>query len=292
MRVCLACAARIESVEWQCACGWAPEMHGRWPVFAPDLAENTDGFSPDSFARLFQAEAGSFWFRSRNRLLIWALRTFFPQARNLLEIGCGTGFVLAGIREALPRLSCAGSEVLREGLEFAERRLPDAALFQMDARHIPFAAEFDVVGVFDVLEHIAEDERVIEQMFQATKPGGGIIVTVPQHQFLWSAIDEHSFHQRRYSRADLVNKLERAGFRVAGVTSFVSLLLPLMWGARLRANRKPATYDPCAELRMSRPVNAILERVMGVERLLITRGVRLPVGGSLLAIARKPETAG
>ena len=79
----------------------------------------------------------------------------------------------------------------------------------MDARRIPFEREFDVVGAFDVLEHIVEDEDVLGQMFKATRPGGGLLVTVPQHPFLWSASDEHAMHQRRYSRAELRRKVER-----------------------------------------------------------------------------------
>jgi SAM-dependent methyltransferase len=59
-----------------------------------------------------------------------------------------------------------------------------AVLFQMDARKIPFESEFDVIGAFDVLEHIEEDEKALAQIFHAVLPGGGLILTVPQHRFL------------------------------------------------------------------------------------------------------------
>jgi len=289
MRVCLSCAQRFESEDWRCpGCGWTPALHGAWPVFAPELVANNDGFSAEFFDRLFQAEAGHFWFRSRNRLLTWALRSYFPQARTLLEIGCGTGYVLAGIHEAFPDLACAGSEVFLEGLAFAQSRVPDVPLFQMSAQAIPFDSAFDVVGAFDVLEHIEDDARAMQQMFQAVAPGGGVIVTVPQHAFLWSAVDEHSFHKRRYSRADLVRKLENAGFRGTQTTSFVSLLLPLMAVARLRP-RGSRPFDACAELRVGDALNGVLERIMDLERGFIARGGALPAGGSLLAVAYRPH---
>lgn len=288
MRVCLSCAARFESAEWRCpVCGWTPPARGNWPMFAPELAATNDGFSASFFPLLFEAEQNHFWFRSRNRLLIWALRSYFPGATNLLEIGCGTGYVLSGIHRAEPTIECAGSELLLEGLEFAALRLPGVALAQMSALNIPYDGAFDVVGAFDVLEHISDDERALAQMFQAVSPGGGVMITVPQHQFLWTVVDEHSHHKRRYSRADLIAKLRAAGFRDVCVTSFVSLLLPVMLALRAVRSRQ-REFDELAEMRIGRTANAVMEWIMDAERALIKLGVRLPAGGSLLAVAHKP----
>jgi ubiquinone/menaquinone biosynthesis C-methylase UbiE len=141
--------------------------------FAPGLAAGNDGFGAGYFEQLFKVEAGNFWFRSRNKLLLWALRKYFPHAENFFEIGCGTGYVLSGIQREFSSLRLYGSDIFSNGLLFAQQRLSDVSLFQMDARRIPFEKEFDVIGAFDVLEHIDEDGIVLQQMFQATKPGGG-----------------------------------------------------------------------------------------------------------------------
>ena len=114
----------------------------------------------------------NFWFRARNKLIIWALRRYFPNAATFLEIGCGTGFVLAGVRQAFPKLRISGSDIFTEGLVFARERAVSVSLFQMDARCIPFTEEFDVIGAFDVLEHIEEDVDVLRQMFKSTRVGG------------------------------------------------------------------------------------------------------------------------
>jgi SAM-dependent methyltransferase len=288
MRLCSSCNKAFDYASGQCPfCFYEPKRMGGHLAFAPELAEKSKGFAANRFAPLAEKEAGNFWFRSRNRLLVWALQRYFPEAENFMEIGCGTGFVLSGIRRALPELTLCGSEIFIEGLTIAAERLPGIELFQMDARRIPFRKEFDVIGAFDVLEHIEEDEAVLLQMFQATKPGGGIILTVPQHRFLWSVVDNYSFHKRRYVRKELVEKLRRAGFRIVRVTSFVSLSLPFMMLSRLKSQRVKDDFDPSAELEISQHVNAALEKIMGVERRLIEAGVSFPAGGSLLAIAKR-----
>jgi SAM-dependent methyltransferase len=284
MKLCSGCGAGFDGIDWRCpACFHEPERVDGYLSFAPELAAASEGFEAEFFPRLFELEAKSFWFRSRNRLLIWALQKYFPQAQNFFEIGCGTGYVLSGIQTALPDLSLSGSEIYSAALPLAAARLPAVALFQMDARRIPFKAEFDVVGAFDVLEHVNEDEEVLAQMFQATRRGGGIMLTVPHHPFLWSQADEAAHHVRRYTTRDLVGKVTRAGFEIIRVTSFVSLLLPPMLLSRWRQRQHS---DPMSEFEISAAVNAVFERTLTVERAMIRAGLSLPGGGSLLLVGR------
>lgn len=159
----------------------------------------------------------------------------------------------------------------------------------MDARRIPYQNEFDCIGAFDVLEHIVEDEAVLTEMQRALRPGGGIVLTVPQHPWLWSRQDDYACHVRRYSRGKLREKVLRAGFKVELETSFVSFLLPAMLVSRLLQRKAFASSDPMAELRLPALINRTFEGVMNIERLFIRLGMRFPAGGSLLLIARKPE---
>ena len=159
----------------------------------------------------------------------------------------------------------------------------------MDARRIPFEMEFNVIGAFDVLEHIDEDDVVLQQMFQATKFGGGIILTVPQHRFLWSVVDEYSFHKRRYTRKELMKKVKNAGFQIVCVTSFVSFLLPLMLLSRMKRQLSSDKFDSLAELGIGRIKNAVLENILTVERAFIKRGFSFPAGGSLLIVAKRNQ---
>ena len=266
-----------------------PEPVGGFLAFAPELATGDDGFDSTLFGELAQLEATNFWFRSRNRLLIWALRRYFSGARSLLEIGCGTGFVLSGIAEALPTLSLCASEIQTDALNYAAKRIPTAELIQIDARRIPFTEEFDVIGAFDVIEHIEDDVTVLKEMHRATAAGGGILLTVPQHPFLWSEYDVRACHVRRYRAKELREKVSAAGFEVLHLTSFVSILLPLLLLSRLAARHRRLDYDPLAELRLHSWRNIVLEWALGAERWLLKAGLSLPVGGSLLLVARKPK---
>lgn len=288
MRLCISCAKAFDNASPRCPfCLFEPKRVNGHVAFAPELAAESKGFEAHYFGPLAEMEAGNFWFRSRNRLLIWALQRYFPEASNFLEIGCGTGFVLSGIRKALPELELCGSEVFSEGLSFAAERLPGIELFQMDARRIPFREEFDVVGAFDVLEHVEEDEEVLAQMYQATRKRGGILVTVPHHTFLWSQADDYARHVRRYETQELKDKVKRAGFDNVRVTSFVSVLLPLLIISRFKQRLTREEFDPMSEFRIGPLVNATLEKILDAERALIRTGLSLPFGGSLLLVARR-----
>lgn len=289
MKICLVCKEKFDDSSWECpSCHNIPQyINGKF-FFSPELSNEFEGFKSNFFFDLFTIEADNFWFKARNKLLIWALGKYFPNVRNFLEIGCGTGFVLTGIQNAFPNLSLYGSEILYSGLVYASNRLPDVELFQMDARNIPFEEEFDVIGAFDVLEHIEKDEVVLKQMFRALKPEGGIIITVPHHKFLWNYIDEYACHFRRYSAFELRDKVENAGFKIIKLTSFVSLLFPFMLISRLK-KKSINDFDPMAEFNINKMLNILFEKILDFERNLICGGMYFPFGGSLLIVAhRKP----
>ncbi len=288
MKLCLECGHSFLKEDWICPeCYFAPESTSGLPSFAPDLADENENFPKHSFAQLAKLEENSFWFRSRRRLILWCLERYFPKTESFLELGCGTAYALMGIQSRFPDLCLFGSDIHLTGLSFAKKRVPEATLFQMDACKIPYQSEFDVIGAFDVIEHIHNDEEALRQMWQAAKPNGGIIITVPQHQCLWSSIDDYGHHKRRYSRRELITKTEKAGFEVLRATSFVSILLPLMFLSRLRQPSSKTDIDPEVEFKISCKLNRILECVMTFERILIKAGLTLPVGGSLILIAAK-----
>jgi len=286
MKRCVQCGERFGGSAWRCpSCGFSPQQHDGVLSFCEP--QGIDGFDPSAFDPLAQLEHTSFWFRSRNRIIVWALRRYFPDIRRVLEIGCGTGFVLEGLRAQWPDLQIAGGELHMGGLLHAAERVPGVELFQFDARTIPFDAEFDVVGAFDVLEHIEEDEHVLDEMYAAVKPGGGILLTVPQHPWLWSASDEHAEHKRRYRRTELLRKVSTAGFVVQRITSFISLLLPAMAVMRLRTRLSGRQFDPHQEHQEAQRATRVLERIVDFERSMIARGIDLPMGGSLLVVATR-----
>jgi SAM-dependent methyltransferase len=262
------------------------------PVFAPELAQSSSGFKASFFGPLAAMEAGHFWFRARNALIIWALGKYGSGVFSFMEIGCGTGFVLQGIASHFPKMHLFGSEIYPEGIAFAANRIAGGEFMQMDARNIPFVAEFDAVGAFDVIEHVEEDEAVLQQMYRALKPEGLLLLTAPQHRWLWSAVDEYSCHIRRYTARELHDKMTLAGFTIVRSTSFVTTLLPSMLISRLLQRGKSESFVPQAESRIHPILNRILEGFLRLELWFIRRGVSFPVGGSLLIVAAKIEKTG
>jgi SAM-dependent methyltransferase len=276
-------ASQIESCE---ACGFRPAVVDGFPAWAPQLAHEGEGFRSEYFDSLARLEAANFWFRARNRLIIWALRKYASSMTSFLEVGCGTGFVLSGVARAYPQARLVGAELFSAGLHFAAQRVPNAMFAQMDARYIPYEDEFDVVGAFDVVEHITQDERALTSLRCAARPGGVVMLTVPQHPALWGASDVFAGHVRRYTAAELHDKVRRAGLDILRSTSFMTVTLPAMVVSR-RANRDVSKFDPTAELTIARPLNIGLELALRAERALIMAGLSLPVGGSRLIIARR-----
>lgn len=284
MKRCRHCDTTFDSPDWVCpGCGAKPAMADQVVSFAPDLAQQSDGYNPSRYETISRFERQHFWFRGRNELICGQLRKYFPKATDLLEIGCGTGQVLSAIVQAFPALRLWGTEIYSSGLVYARQSLPGAELFQMDARAIPFRDHFDVIRAFDVIEDI-DDVGVLWQMYQACKSGGGIMITVPQHRWLWSYKDEAAHHKRRYIRAELYEKVEAAGFRIVKTSSFVSLLLPLMYLSR-RQQQNAKDADLQSEYRISPLMNRFFLACSRMENSFIRFGGNLPIGGSLLVIA-------
>lgn len=243
-------------------------------------------FPADAFEVLAAAESSHWWFRARNRVILWALKKYVGEFDSFLEVGCGTAYVLEGVSQAYPSAKLNGSEYFEEGLIHARKRLPNAQFKQLDATRMSEESRYDVIGAFDVIEHIEQDELTLKNLATALKPGGSLLISVPQHQWLWSHTDEIACHVRRYSRQELVTKIKEAGLVVEHTTSFVSLLVPLMWLSRKQSQAKHDD-DPQAELKIPGWLNKCLEAVMKIEFALINAGLSLPAGGSLLVVARK-----
>ena len=260
--------------------------------YAPERAFEETDYPSAGFDVSRQVEDASFWCRSRNRLIGLLVERYVGSKRpaRMLEIGCGIGGVLTEL-VTHSNLSLTGSEIYLHGLRYARMRLPQIDFIQLDATTMPFTSEFDVIGAFDVLEHIDADETAMARVQQALTPGGLFLVTVPQYPSMWSGLDELVHHKRRYRRSDLRSKLARAGFDVVFMTSFVCTLFPLMAASRLRSRGRAAAGAEGeqfqAEVQLRPALNALFDRVMRVDELAIRAGFRLPFGGTLVAVARK-----
>lgn len=293
-RFCLACRTPLRGSGWACTnCGESPAVVDGIVRLLPTLPHGHDGFDESLFKEYDALSERHFWFTGRRELILETIGDRIGAFGRYLEIGCGNGFVLQGVRQAYPKAELWGCDPSLEGLRLAARRVPDAHLLQFDARRVPFADTFDLIAAFDVLEHVDEDVAALREMHRACRSGGAIMLTVPQHPWLWSTTDEIARHKRRYTRGELVRKVQAAGFRVEYVTSFMSLLLPAMLVSRWMQRRIPPRAGAIDQgFRIGPVANGLCSALFRVERALLAAGVRLPVGGSLLTVARKATSFG
>ena len=257
-----------------------------------------ESYDPAYYAELFAIEDRHFWFRARNYVIATLVRQItagLPSGYRALEVGCGTGNVLRVMEQACSRGLVLGMDLFAEGLYYARRRT-GCPLVQADLHSPPFGTLFDLIGCFDVLEHLADDSQALLDLRGLLARDGVLLLTAPAHSSLWSYFDEASHHYRRYEVSELESKLRKAGYQVDYSTQYMASIFPLLWlGRRLAGFIGRYTIGDSArahnlaagELHVTPVMNGLLTRLLTQEARAIARRCRLPVGTSLLAIARK-----
>jgi SAM-dependent methyltransferase len=232
----------------------------------------------DAMAALDQRH---WWYRARRQVVAALIRRLAkpPSNGRVIEIGCGTGHNLAMLSEFG---DVTALEVDPEARAVAEKRLGrpilSAPLPKLDG--VP-KLHFDLVGAFDVIEHIEDDASALAAIAQCLKPGGKFVATVPAHQWMWSAHDVVNHHHRRYSKKQLRGLIEGSPLRLERIGYFNSLLFPIAVAERM-ASRLRGKDDSDLSLPAA-PLNTALEKAFAAERHLIGR-VPLPPGLSLFVV--------
>ncbi|WP_157132275.1 class I SAM-dependent methyltransferase [Roseobacter sp. AzwK-3b] len=264
--------------------------------YSEDVASDYADYPDEGFDLTDDYAETSFWVQSRNRLFSWLVhreRDRLGQAR-LLDVGCGTGDFVQHLSND-GSLTITGSEIYLKGLQFAQKRQPTVEFIQYDVTMGALDRDYDIVTAFDVFEHIEQDVTGLRNVHEMLSDDGALILSVPQHMFLWSRLDEIVCHKRRYSRTEMIEKLRQSGFTPIRVTSHVFTLFPLMAISRLLDRAKSAktadvgTDDQALSERVtfSDGVNWLFNKIMYLDEALIRLGLSLPFGGTLVVVARK-----
>jgi 2-polyprenyl-3-methyl-5-hydroxy-6-metoxy-1,4-benzoquinol methylase len=260
--------------------------------YSPEVASAYTNYPDSGFDLTDKNAESSFWVSSRNRLFKSIVqRHLVPKGKTkFLEIGCGTGNFIQQIAEN-DNLEITGSEIYLKGLLYAKNNLPSVNFVQFDVTQGRIGEQFHIISAFDVIEHIENDNAALSNISQMLNKDGVLVLSVPQHMFLWSKLDEIVKHKRRYSRRDLLAKLKANDFDIDYVTSFLCILFPLMLLSRLfdRVGDQPQSDEKGLEKRVkfSGVLNGIFDLLMRIDESLIKLGVSLPFGGTLIVIARK-----
>lgn len=225
------------------------------------------------------------WFVGRRRVVAALLRTLgLGSGRRILDVGSGGGGM---IETLLPYGTVSALEGDAESVSEIRRRyadrvnvIPEFVTPDTSALHGQ-----DVITLFDVLEHLDEDDAFVRNAFTALPPGGKLILTVPAFPSLWSRHDVASHHKRRYTRRGLIRLLESHGFHIRRITFFNALLFPLAALQRFFQRNKEEAKSDVEDV--PAPLNAILRWTFSLERFLAPQ-IDLPFGVSLFVCAEKP----
>ena len=240
--------------------------------------------NPEAYVEMATTESTHWWFRARRKILGRIIETMgLPRDARILEVGSGTGGNLVmlshhGRVSALEMDSDArklSSEKTHGQFTIRAGNCPD---------DIPFQGEqFDLICMFDVLEHIDEDVETLSALRKHLASNGRMLITVPAYQWLWSAHDVFLHHKRRYTARTLQRVFNESGLCIDRITYFNTLLLPLAALARLKDRIDSRKRSSGTEI-PSPLINSILYAIFSSERRMLT-SFNLPAGVSLMGIA-------
>jgi SAM-dependent methyltransferase len=237
------------------------------------------------YARLYRQH---WWWRSREKAVVQTIRrlTDLPDQSRILDVGCGDAL-------SLPMLSSLSKQAEAWGIEIDKNTLIPGNPLHSRIYDRPLGdplyekMRFDLITALDVVEHIEDDQSVVDHMMQMLVPGGTLLITVPALPALWTQHDEMNKHFRRYTRQSLTELLAPHGELLDCRYLYTSLALPKLALAALQRIRpsKPSTPQvPFA------PLNRLLTGYCKAEWQLARR-LRMPFGSSLIAAVRKPAEA-
>jgi SAM-dependent methyltransferase len=211
--------------------------------------------------------------------------------KPLLDAGCGTGGLLSRIAATYPERIAIGldADVAACTRAAAKSACPVCA---GSVNALPFAdAALGVIFRADVLCHRDVDEHAaLAQFHRCLWEGGVLILNLPAYRWMLSRHDAAVYNVRRYTRRRIVRLLDAAGFRLIFASYWNIVLFPIMV---LTRKLLPSGHGAASDVRLyPAPAEALCRAATGVERALLRLGLRLPFGGSLIAIAAKVAPQG
>lgn len=236
------------------------------------------------FHQMADIQATHWWYEARRKIIeSFVQRLSLKSGAAILEVGCGTGVNLLMLKKYGEVCAIEPNEFARttahkiSGCDIREGYLP---------HDIPFQGPFDLIGAFDVIEHIEDDRGSVAALRALLKNDGYALFTVPAFPFLWSRHDEANHHKRRYRRDEFRRLLESAGYKIEYISYYNTLLFPLVAAVRLAKKTLKLNDSPDESMPRIPFVNTILCMIFAAERHLL-RFITFPFGVSIIALCRK-----
>lgn len=228
------------------------------------------------------------WFVAKRNFVKTVLEKYNLLGKNLrvLDIGCGTGAIMEFFKKA--GFKAFGVDMSEVALDYCRQKGLEVALGTAEQTN-QADESFDLAVSFDVLEHVAEDQKAVDEIWRILKPGGWFIASVPAHQFLWSYHDVALHHYRRYNK-QLLSRLFADKFIIRGLSWIHAGIFIPIWLSRLVKRKVLGKEIGDSDVREAPGwINAILNIWYAVEIGLFRIFGRLPFGISLLIVVQKKQ---
>ncbi len=225
------------------------------------------------------------WYTGRKSILKNILNHYIGKSGEIkiLEIGCGSG----GNLDFLSKYGDLSAIELNDDARIhAKSKNICKVAYGKLPNDIPFDEKFDIICLFDVLEHIEEDDLSLQTIYKYLKKGGKVIITVPAFMFLWSNHDVLSHHKRRYSKSKINNMLRYTGFTVNYSSYFNSLLFPIILIIRLLEKLINSNIRKNDLRQENKIINYVFKKIFSIESILLP-SISLPIGVSIISIGKK-----
>jgi 2-polyprenyl-3-methyl-5-hydroxy-6-metoxy-1,4-benzoquinol methylase len=229
----------------------------------------------EAFTILRQIEQ-TWWHYGRVEAVLSALgAASVTQTKRVLDVGAGYGGMFA-------LLSSYGLVDATEPEDQAALVCKERGYNQVykTESEIPSDTSYDLIGAFDVIEHVDDDVTFVQNLYTHTSDGGLLVATVPAFQFLWGPHDVTHMHFRRHTNQSMKTLFARAGYEVVYVRYWNVLLFPIACLMRLLKQGGESSLHPHPFIAF------VLKRLLSVEARIV-RHVPIPFGLSVVIVGKK-----
>lgn len=291
--ICVKCGKKInfQSDRYICEfCGASYSVIDNIPSFIKH-GYFGDGFDPEMLDLLSKIEREHFWHKGRREIIHEMIKQYGKKtAKNnltMLELGCGNGNIVQYLKKKA--INIEGADISLAGLKSCKKEA-DIPLYQVDILRTPFCSDsYDIVGLFDIIEHLDDDVAALKEAYRICKKNGIVIITVPANSLPWSYFDDISGHKRRYSKDDLISKIKETGFRIEKISFFMFFLSSFLLIFRqfnFFGGKNHKKLAQLSELKIIPIINELFLIFLKLENLILKK-FDLPFGSSIICVARK-----
>lgn len=236
-----------------------------------------------------ELENKHWWFIIRQKIILQTILKFIPAKEigrlKILNVGAASGGSSKWLSQLGEVISLENDPLFLTHLANQKLNVINASVIG-----IPIADDsFDLVCAFDVIEHVEQDQKAVDELIRVCKPGGSICITVPAFQSLWGIHDEVNGHKRRYVKNQFTKLVDHHAIRMLYISYFNTILFIPIFLFRKIQNISKESHLQDSDFKYFKSnimINGLLKFLFGME-LFFLRWIKFSFGVSLIFLIRK-----